>query len=161
MKEENKNNQGLAVVGAQVDSEKPRGGAYPVTVPHLLYRDWRQLKVDGRSWFAKRKKELITALLEPFSDPIPATARILADITSTNLLVARRMEGFLQLAAIPPNTLRDYIALTNCNASNLIRLYELAQSRASKSNIPGLDDYLKSLSAKVIEPEKDENPGTT
>ena len=153
MKEENKKISGEGAAGAQIDSAKTPGGAFPVTVPHLLYRDWRKLKVDGRSWFAKRKKELITALLEPFNGKIPATARILADITSTNLLVARRMEGFLQLAAIPPNTLRDYIALTNCNATNLIRLYQMAQNSAVKPNIPGLDEYLKSLGAKVVQGE--------
>jgi hypothetical protein len=158
MNEENKDNKGLDTKEAQKESAKTKGGAYPVTVPHLLYRDWRKLKVDGRSWFAKRKKELIAALLDPFNGDVPVTARILADITSTNLLVARRMEGFLQLAAIPPNTLRDYIALTNCNASNLIRLYQMAQNASEKPKIPGLDEYLKSLGAKVIEGE---NIGTT
>jgi len=157
MKEENKKNNGKGAVGAQADNVKTPGGAFPVTVPHLLYRDWRKLRVDGRSWFAKRRKELISALLEPFNGSIPAPARILADITATNLLVARRMEGFLQLAAIPPNTLRDYIALTNCNAANLIRLYQIAQNSAAKPNIPGLDEYLKSLGAKVVENERGMN----
>lgn len=154
MIKENKKNNGKGAVEAQADSAKTPGGAFPVTVPHLLYRDWQKLKVDGRSFYAKRKKELIAALLEPFNGQVSATARILADITSTNLLVARRMEGFLQLSTIPPNTLRDYIALSNCNAANLIRLYQIAQNSAAKPNIPGLDEYLKSLGAKVVENER-------
>ena len=46
----------------QGESPKTPGGAFPVITPHLLYRDWQALKVDGRSFYAKRKKELIGKL---------------------------------------------------------------------------------------------------
>jgi hypothetical protein len=159
MKEENIEKISPAINEAQVDGAKSVACVHPVTVPHLLYKNWRALKIDGRSWYAKRKKELITTLLEPFKGQIPATVKILAEITAINLLIARRMEGFIQTAVIlPTNTLRDYVTLVNSTSGNLQRLYEMATNSATKPNIPGLEEYLKSCGAKVVE---DKNTGTT
>jgi hypothetical protein len=159
MKEENKDNQDSGAVGAQADSSKSVACVHPVTVPHLLYKNWRALKIDGRSWYAKRKKELITRLLEPFNGQIPATVKILAEITTINLLIARRLEGFIQTTPIlPSNTLRDYVTLTNSTSGNLQRLYEMATNSAAKPNIPGLEEYLKSCGAKVVEDKERKNP---
>jgi len=154
MTEENKEKDISGAAGEQVNNSKSVACVHPVTAPHLLYKNWRALKIDGRSWYAKRKKELIAILLDPFSDPIPATARILAEVTAINLLIARRMEGFIQMTVIlPPNTLRDYVTLVNSTSGNLQRLYEMAKNSATKPNIPGLNEYLKSLGIKIIQGE--------
>jgi hypothetical protein len=156
MNEEHKGNLNSGAAGVKGDKPEIPAKAYPVTVPHLLYRDWRSLRIDHRSWYWKRKKELIATLLEPFKDPIPTTASILAELTSANILLARRIEGLLHHTGgiIPTNTLRDFIALQNSNGSNLIRLYTMAQNGGSKPNIPGLDEYLRSCAAKMVEDEK-------
>jgi len=129
------------------DSPKTPGGAFPVLTPHLLYRDWQALKVDGRSFYAKRKKELIGKLLDHFKPPVPGTAEILANITAANLLLALRLEGLLHTGKLAPSAFQDYLRLTNSNSANLVRLWNMAKDGAPGDQAPDLREYLAMLQA--------------
>lgn len=144
----------------QAESPKGPGGAFPVAIPHLLYRDWQALKVDGRSWYAKRKKELIGKLLEHFRPPIPGPAEVLANITATNLLLMLRLEGLMHTGQVAPSTFQDYIRLTNSNSANLMRLWSMARESGPAERVPSLQEYLASLkeagrsaAVQVVKPE--------
>jgi hypothetical protein len=161
-KSERQQNKGANKV--QAEAPKTPGGAFPVTTPHLLYRDWHALKVDGRSFYAKRKKELISKLLENFKLPIPGPAEILANITASNLLLALRMEGMLHTGTLAPSAFQDYLRLTNSNSANLVRLWTMAKEAPAAEKTPILDEYLAGLkedgrviAAQPIESEP--NPG--
>jgi hypothetical protein len=129
----------------QGEGPKTPGGAFPVLTPHLLYRDWQALKVDGRSFYAKRKKEIIAKLLDHFKPPIPGPAEILANITAANLLLALRLEGLLHTGKLAPSAFQDYLRLTNSNSANLVRLWSMAKEAPAPEKFPTLEQYLASL----------------
>ena len=129
--------------------------------PHLLYRDWQALKVDGRSFYAKRKKELIGKLLDHFKPPVPGTAEILANITAANLLLALRLEGLLHTGKLAPSAFQDYLRLTNSNSANLVRLWSMAKEAPAPERVPSLPEDLEAMkSGKLMvgeagKPEED------
>jgi hypothetical protein len=131
----------------KVQGEVPKtpGGAFPVTTPHLLYKDWQALKVDGRSYYAKRKKEIIAKLLDHFTPPIPGPAEVLANITAANLLLALRLEGLLHTGKLAPSAFSDYLRLTNSNSANLVRLWSMAKEAPAPEKFPSLEQYLAGL----------------
>ena len=127
----------------QGETPKKPGGAFPVAIPHLLYRDWQNIKVDGRSWYAKRKKELIAKLLEHFKPPVPGPAEVLANITASNILLALRLEGLLHTGKLAPSTFSDFIKLTNSNSANLARLWSMAKTSEPIEKMMSLPEYIE------------------
>jgi hypothetical protein len=158
MIDKNKGKSLKVASGVQAESQKHPGGSFPVPVPHLLYRDWQKLKIDGRSWVSKEVKRIVGRLLEPFNGSAPPAAQILAEITAKNLLVGLRVEGlFLSGHDLARNALRDYVTLVNCNSANLMRLYEMAKERKPDSKTPTLAEYLEAA-GKLVSVKAEADP---
>ena len=134
----------------QAEGPKKRGGAFPVTIPHLLYRDWQALKVDGRAWYAIQRKNLIAKLLEPFSQPVHPAAEQLARITACNLLLALRLEGTIHQGTLAQGAFDYYLRLCNMNSSNLALLYRMSREPAPAPAAPSLQDYLSALKSENL-----------
>lgn len=124
---------------------KPKPESKELTpVRHGLYIQPGKVKVDGRSFFARRRKKLRGAFLADFQAPPSSRVQAIADGAAVNwICIEGFRSAFLRGEVISPSAWKDYIALSNSLARDLMNLEELAKEGSGKDKAPNLEEYLK------------------
>ena len=134
------------------------------TLSHGLYFHPDKFVIDGRSALGQGIKRIVEALLERFSDPAPAVAKLLAQRTAYKLLRAASYEGWVLAGIQRPlaRADRDYLKLTGSIRADIQTLYVMSKDAAPGDKTPDLKEYLamlqKASQATLINPKGEAAP---
>jgi len=124
---------------------------------HGLYIDLMHLKIDGRRPLPRKRKQLRRSFLEGFKTPPSARIIALADGAAINWILCEGLRAMVMRGdPLPPSVLKDYAAIYNVLARDLMTLEALAKEGDPGDKAPSLAEYLAEIKSGKLIPVKSE-----
>ena len=151
------NNETTQMVPLQTEHKIPKRIRPHGKVSCGLFFDPRKHFLDGRTRIAKIIKNVSEHLLEHFPEPIPAGAILIAKQASYKALRLRAFEHHILITMKTPAKTTDesYISLSNSLTQDIKLLHQMARDHTPVNKVPGLDEYLRSCNAKIIQDDEE------
>jgi hypothetical protein len=160
MARENKVTVDTQSTGVGVKRKPGRQRGHLQTISHGLYFHPDKFAIDGRSTLGQALSKIVRNLLEPFPQPAPAMAQLLAQRCSYKLVRAASYE----MSVISGNNTpalsadQDYLRLTGSIRSDIQAIYGMLKDGNLADRAPDLKEYLETLrkaaKAQVVEVER-------
>jgi hypothetical protein len=125
----------------------PKTIRLPRRVAHGLFFDPRRHYLDQRTRIARIIKNAVEHLLDPFPEPRPAGAILIARQCAYKALRLRAFEhAVLTSQGVPAKTTDEaYLALSNSLTKDVELLHRMAREGKPPVPVPSLQEYLQAL----------------
>jgi hypothetical protein len=119
----------------------------PHRVIHALFYDPRNHYLDGRTRIARTLRDIAFALLDPFRDPAPAGAMLLARRAAYKALRLAAFEHHVLTGKDAPAKTSDeaYLSISNSLRQDIETLHRLLKDGGPEDRVPDLQEYLEDL----------------
>jgi hypothetical protein len=130
-------------------------------VSHCLFIDPVKQGGDKRSSLYRLNEKTVKLLLEPFPEPVPAGAMLIARQAAYKAIRLRSFELQVLIGQIQPPASTDhlYLSFSNSLTKDLEALHRMARESSPPERVPSLHEYLEALKSNKIIPVQAEAGG--
>ncbi len=147
MARENKGTADIQSANLKIKRKPGRQRGHLQTMSHGLYFHPEKFAIDGRSTLGQALSKIVRSLLEPFPQPAPAMARLLAQRCAYKLVRAASYEMAILTKKTTPvlSADQDYLRITGSIRSDISAIYTMLKDGNLANQAPDLKEYLEML----------------